>query len=432
MTQSRQVWLRVAALAGAAALAGSALTGCTGDSGGGGGDANSISITSNFTAGDGTGDYLAKIAADFEEQTGIKVDVQLVPNDDVADTFEAASLAGEQTDLVMLNLTPDSSDWLPNGLVIDVDQYLDEWDLRDKIQPSAIDYWTQGGGVDGFPLLGFNWPVWYNMDLLNQAGITEVPATFDDLIADSAKLRDAGIQPFSMGGSTWPVQNFITWMGQQYLTTEEAEQIFSEGGWCDSENAVKGLDLFAEMRDAGVFIDDAEGYDDTGMNTAYFNGQAAMAPLGSWNYTSTDLTPELASATVLAGFPTVDGGTFDKPTAFQGHGVGSYITTKGAEKLDTLKTWFQYLYSQPVLAGWVGEGNQILSATPEAIGDASSENPLVVKANQIADGVDFMVLPDGFFPSGLDLSPVGTEFIGHDGETGADVCGALDQLYADL
>jgi multiple sugar transport system substrate-binding protein len=424
--------VRVGAGLAAAALAAGVLAGCTAD-GGGGGDVKSISVTSNFTTGEANGDYFAKIAQEFEDETGIHVDIQEVPNDDIADTFEAASLAGEETDIVILNLTPDSSDWFPNGLTVDVDKYLDDWGIRDKLQQSAIDYWTQNGGVNGFPYQGFNWPVWYNMDLFHQAGIQDIPATFDELVDDAQKLRAAGIQPFDMGGASWPVQNFITWMGQQYLSPDEAQQIFAKGGWCASDAAVKGLDLFAQMRDDGVFQDDAEGYDDTQQNTLYFSGKAAMAPLGSWNYASGDLSDELANATELAGFPTVDGGTYDKPTAFQGHGTGLWVTKKGAEHESAVKQFIQYMYSQPVLAGWVTEANQILSVTPEAIGDAEPDAPLVLKGADITeDTVDFMVLPDGYLPAGLDMSPAGSEFLGNDGETGAQFCQTLDDLYANL
>ena len=428
MTRTTPTRLRFGALFAATALAGGALAGCT--SGDGGGDATEISVTSNFTAGEANGDYFAQVAADFEEETGITVDIQEVPNDDIADVFEAASLAGEETDVVILNLTPDSSDWFPNGLTVDVDQYLDDWDIRGKLQESAIDYWTQNGGVNGFPYQGFNWPVWYNTELLAQAGVDEIPATFDDLVDAAEKLRAAGIQPFAMGGNSWPVQNFITWMGQQYLEPAEAEDVFANGGWCANPNAVKGLDLFAEMRDAGVFQDDAEGYDDTQQNTMFFNGQAAMAPLGSWNYASGDLSAELAEATELAGFPVVEGGVYGKPTAFQGHGTGLWVTQAGAEKEDAVKQFIQYMYSQPVLAGWVSEANQILSVTPEAIGDASPDAPLVLKGATVTEEtVDFLILPDGFIPAGVDMSPVGSAFLGQDGAGGDVLCAELDALY---
>ena len=49
-------------------------------------------------------------------------------------------------------------------------------------------------------------PVWYNMDLLRKAGITEVPETFNDFLAMADALKAAGITPTSQmtgGSNAW-------------------------------------------------------------------------------------------------------------------------------------------------------------------------------------------------------------------------------------
>lgn len=420
--------LRIAAVVASAALAAGGLAACTSD---GGGDADVITVTSSWTSGQATGDMFKALAEEFTAETGIEVQINEVPNDDVDDVFEADSLAGEETDLVVLNLTPATASWLPDGLVVDTAQYLDDWGLRDKIQPGAVEYWTQGGGTAGFPFIGFNWPIWYNTELLAQAGIDSIPATIDDLFAASDALRAAGIQPMSLGGGSWPAQNFATWIGQQYMAADEAESVFSgETAWCASDNAVKGLELFAEMRDRGVFIDDVEGYDDQQMTTAFFDGQAAMVPSGSWAYTSAPT--EIADVTELAGFPVVPGGAYSLPTAFNGHSAGFFLSPKGAEKIDAIQQFMEFMYSQESLSRWVGEASQILDATEEAIGDATSTAPLVVKGAGVTDlSVDFMLLPDGYLPANLDMTPTITEFLGSN-ESAQELCAKIDALYADL
>lgn len=422
--------VRLVAAVASAALAAGALAGCTAD-GGDNASADVITVTSSWTSGQATGDMFKELSAQFTKETGIEVKINEVPNDDVDDVFEADSLAGEETDLVVLNLTPSTSAWLPDGLVVDTSKYLDDWGLRDKLQPGAVDYWTQGGGTAGFPFIGFNWPIWYNTDLLAQAGIDKVPATMDELFAAADALRAAGIQPMSLGGGGWPAQNFATWVGQQYMDADEAESVFSgKTQWCASDNAVKGLELFAEMRDRGVFIDDVEGYDDQQMTTAFFDGQAAMVPSGSWAYTSAPL--EIAEATELAGFPVVEGGAHSLPTAFNGHSAGFFLSPKGVEKIDAIRQFMEFMYSQESLSRWVGEASQILDATQDAIGDATSTAPLVVKGAGVTDEtVDFLVLPDGFLPANLDMTPTITEFLGST-ESAQDLCAKIDALYADL
>ena len=211
-------------------------------------EAQTLTILSSFTTGNATGDHLNKIVEGLHRADRHRRSTSRRPTPTTSRTaYEASKLADEERDLVILNLTPSTSDWLPQGQVVDVKKYLDEWGITDKLVPEALQFWTQGDdGVAGFPYTGFNWPIWYNTDLLKQAGVTAVPTTVDELIAAAAKLRAAKIQPMVLGGAEWPVQNFITWMVQQYVKPDEAQQIFTKGGYCASPGAVQGLDLLGQ------------------------------------------------------------------------------------------------------------------------------------------------------------------------------------------
>lgn len=416
----KHTWLLAAAVTGAATIGAPAFTTAQ--------DGGTITVLSSWASGNATGDQFKKNVADFEAATGIHVEVEEVNNDDVDKVFEASSLAGEQKDIVVLNLTPSSADWLPDGLVVDVTQYRADWGIDAQLQEDALAYW----GGNGFPYIGFNWPFWYNTEMLSAAGVTALPGTVQELIDAATALRAAGLAPFVVGGAEWPVQNLTTWIGQQYLTPDEAKDIFTNGGWCANANAVKGLDLFGQLRDAGVFVDNVAGYTADQMVNAYFNGDASSMASGSWSYTGAsgeNAKEGLDDVTELTGFPVVEGGTYARPTAFQGHSAGFFLSTKGAEKIDLVQQFFQYMYSNEVLQGWVAEANQILDAVPAAVAGAESSAPLVIKGAALADSVDWLVLPDGYFPAGMDYQPAATEFIGTQGMTGAQFCQALDALY---
>ncbi len=422
------IGLRVAALVGTAALTVASLSACSEDKAT---KTDTLTVMSSFTTGNATGDEFNKLAKDFTAESGIKIDVQEVNFDDLPKAYEAAKLANKERDLIIENLTPDTTDWLPQGQVVDVRKYLDDWDLTPKIEPQAIQYWTQGkSGVAGFPFIAFNWPVWYNMDLLKKAGVAKVPSTTDELIDTSAKLRAAGIQPMALSGGEWPVQNFVTWMVQQYVQPAEAQQLFSKGGYCASPRAVQGLDLFGRLRDAGVFIDNAQGYSADQMTTAFFNGRAAMMPSGSWAYTTAPAA--IGKVTTLGGFPVTPGGVYTKPTAFEGYSAGFFLSPKGEKKIDAVEKFMKFMYSQKSLQGWIGDASQILDAKPEAVGEVKTSNALALKGVAVKkDTVDFLLLPDNYIPAGFDYQPVATEFLGHKGETGAEFCKKLDKLYTD-
>jgi multiple sugar transport system substrate-binding protein len=419
---------RLATLVAVATLFVGTLTGCGGQEGS---DSHTLTVMSSFTKGDATGIEFARTVKQFTKQTGIKVDVENVNYADLPKAYEAAKLGGKERDIIIENLTPDTSDWLPQGLVVDVKKYLNDWGIADKVEPKAVTYWTQGdSGVAGFPFIGFNWPVWYNTDLLKKAGVTEIPRTTGELTAAVKKLRAAHIQPMSLGGGEWPVQNFTTWMVQQYIGPEEAGKLFSDGGFCQSKGAVKGLDLFGKLRDAGVFIDDVQGYNTDEMTAAYYNGKAAMMPSGSWAYTTTPA--KIAKVTELAGFPATPGGAYAKPTAFNGHSAGFFLSPNGEKKIDAVEKFMKFVYTKENLQNWASDASQILAAKSEAVGAVKSSNPLVTKGSEVnKDVVDFLLLPDNYIPAGFDYQPVATEFIGHKGEKGAEFCKALDKLYTD-
>ena len=66
-------------------------------------------------------------------------------------------------------------------------------------------------------------------------------------------------------------------------------------------------------------------------------------PSGSWAYTGASGENAKAASTTRPtsrGFPAVPGGTYAKPTAFQGHSAGFFLSTKGAEKLDLVQQFF--------------------------------------------------------------------------------------------
>jgi len=430
MARSSSKGVRIAALVGTAILGAAGLSACSGDGGGSEGGDQTITILSSWATGQATGDQLNKNIEAFTEKTGIKVEVEEVNNDDVDKAYEASALAGEQADIVVLNLTPSSADWLPDGLVVDTEQYMNDWGIADKLQQGAIDYWTNENGVNGFPFIGFNWPIWYNMDLLAQAGVDAVPATFDEFLDTSAKLRDAGIQPFALGGKDWTAQNFITWMGQQYVAPEKMATVFAEGGWC-SEDVVKGLDLISTMRDENVFIDDVAGYDGDTMTNAYFTGVAAMMPAGSWTYTN-EAGAEVAAHTELAGFPVPEGGHYTNPSGYNGHSAGFFLSPNAEDNIDAVQQFMEFMYSDEVLKGWVSDASQILDAKPEVVAGAESEAPLVVAGGALGeDNTSWLLLPDEYLPAGTDWGPtIASEFLGQTGTTGADLCKSLDAEYA--
>ncbi|MDR2974498.1 MAG: extracellular solute-binding protein [Propionibacteriaceae bacterium] len=425
-------WRQAIALTIAVAAT-AALTGCTVKGSGGAEEDNTLTVLTNVTPTDETGKVQAQVVADFEKATGKKV--KLIPSgESIPDVYETSVAGGKEADVVMVNLAEKSNDWVKNGIAKPASDYLDAWGLTDKILPSALDAWKdQDGKVQGFPYSGFVWPTWYNMDLLSQAGVKEPPTTTDDLLAAAAKLNAAGIPPFIIGGNDWSGQKLFLQIAQSYMKADEAEKVFSKGGFCGNANAMKGIELFTELRDGGVFVKDTQGYTADQMNASFYEGKAAMMSAGSWAFGN---APEALQANVkLAGFPVPSNGAYSKPTAYNGFtGLGFWISPNGAKegKIDLVKQWITAFYTPEIAAAYAQASNGPVAVTSTEGGNTEIANKLTAQAVESVPGlVDFALMPDTVVPGNqADAMIRQTSAAYAPGVDANAICQSLDALYS--
>jgi multiple sugar transport system substrate-binding protein len=289
-----------------------------------------------------------------------------------------------------------------------------------------VSAWTNSDGqVSGFPYSSFVWPIWYNQALFDQAGV-DIPTTYDDLVTASAALRAAGIQPFAIAGGDWPGNNFLTWIAQQYLDAEGSAALAANGDFC-SPDALKGLELLSEMTRNGVFIDDAAGYTADTMTSAYFNGDAAMMPSGSWAISGAP--DDIIENTVLGGFPVPDGGAYDKPTMFFGDtSTGIWISRNGQENLDAARKFVEFMYQPETVNAFIDGADMIPSAVVSSDSPVPA-NPLLAKAVTLRDANDGIVLWDTLTPVGVDSQAVANSIYG--GTPASEACASLETIWAD-
>ena len=392
-----------------------------------------FSVMTRWTAGSNENDFLQGVLADFTERTG--VDVEVVDGGEEIDvTFETAVAAGEEPDVVIVNLFDKSLGWLEQGVVEPMDDYLAEWDLEGSIDEVALQEWRVGqeadGELQGLPYSGFAWPVWYNTAILAEAGVDDIPQTTEDLKDAAAQLRDAGIDPMIVGGNDWSGQKLFYQIWQSYLAGDDAKQIMQEGGYCESPESMQGIDLFVELRDAGVFVDNVQGFTADDMNNTYYLAEAAMMPAGSWAFGGAVESDDeggttVVDDTVLGGFPLPDGASFSGPTTYSGFtGVGFMVTPKGAsdDRIEATEQLIREFYAEENVAGFVTAANNV----PPVQGDFSdaATNPLLAQAVSL-DGTELAVLPDVWL--GANSDPI-TQATGLAyGNAGSDeICQALD------
>lgn len=350
-----------------------------------------ISILTNWGPDDPKGPVLQSILDDYmAANPGVSFELDIVPDTDIPTKVETSYLGGAEADLFMHNLLGPSLTWAEDGIVVPVTDYADEWGLIDGFLGVALDQWTVNGDLVGFPLEGFNWPVWYNTAIFEEAGV-EIPTTTDELIAAADAIRAAGYEPFAIGGSDWTGSRLFQMVLSSAAPQEDMVALWSEGGFADNAQARSAVETFVALREAGVFAESAEGMEFNSMNEMFFSGQAAMMHGGAWSYS--ELPEDLLDVVVLGGFPVLPDSAYEVPAWWSGFTAkGLWISRNGAEKMDTLASFIKFFYQPEMIARFVESGGLIPPITGVEV-DESALNPLFVQSLALADSGDAVFVP---------------------------------------
>jgi len=143
-----------------------------------------------------TDQYNEMVAEYKKVKPNVTINLEILQND-YQTVLKTKLNSGEVPDMFM------SSAYNDNKVYKDYEYNLENEDFIKNINPDMLKSTTLDGHVTGYPFLVQAHSFIYNKDLFTKAGITTLPKTLDDLKAACAKLKAAGIQPFSSGFGEW-------------------------------------------------------------------------------------------------------------------------------------------------------------------------------------------------------------------------------------
>jgi raffinose/stachyose/melibiose transport system substrate-binding protein len=174
--------------------------------GGGGGGGPKVTLTLKSIT-DAKVAWEPLIAAYKNFAPNVTIDASYAPTDQLQTALRAQLGTGNAPDLFV--------DWPGNGSAMSVQQLAPSGLVAD-ISDQA---WVKGVPDGVKPLLGANgktymWSpgatpigILYNKQVFKQVGITDVPKTWPELVADAQKIKAAGKIPFAVGNQTpWVTQ----------------------------------------------------------------------------------------------------------------------------------------------------------------------------------------------------------------------------------
>ena len=171
--------------------------------------------------------------------------------------------------------------------------------------------------------------LWFNKQILADAGINP-PATWSDLLAACDALNAKGITPIASGNKdVWPAGNWLAHLSSRVVGEDVYAKTLSGTGSFATPAWEKAFGYIKQLADRKCVNQSANAIDDNAGAQLFFQGKAAMHPIGSWLVSwAIDEAPDLAFDYV--NLPAMPGGAGNQGSVI-GVATGYVINAKSAK-----------------------------------------------------------------------------------------------------
>ncbi|QKW22672.1 extracellular solute-binding protein [Kitasatospora sp. NA04385] len=338
----------IAAVALAAAVTVSA-SACSSDSGSGTASSGPVTITwwdtSDATNEAGT---FKTLVADFEKANpDVKVTYVNVPFADAQSKFQTAAGSKGAPDVLRADVGW-TAGFVKSGFLAPLDGTPAAADAA-EFEPALIEQAKVDGKLYGLPQVTDTLALMYNKDLFAKAGITAAPATWDELKADAALVKDrTGVDGFAFNPQGYYAMPFLYGEGTDMIDAS-AKKIT-----VNSPAAVTGIDTVKSLVSApGVMKLDTTSNGYANIMDAFGNGKVAAIIQGPWESANVFKGSSFQNNANL-GIATVPAGSAGKAGApLGGHNLVAYAGSDAAHQAA----------AQKFIAFMTSADSQVLTAT---------------------------------------------------------------------
>jgi ABC-type glycerol-3-phosphate transport system substrate-binding protein len=318
--------------------------------------------------------------------------VDLTVQGDARGAIRAALQSGEKADLFINTWPAFRAELADAGLLRDLGPLWDSAHIGDDLAQS----WKDLGSIDG-TLWGITFSfgdrsaMFYKTSTMEKAGITEQPKTWDEFVANFAKLNAAGVVPIAIGAKVWSHAEWFESIYEHLNGVEMAAQLTAHQiPWTDP-SVINTLKKWAELINAGCCGDantmlamDWDGASDAVMKSATHGYQM----IGMWNVGTTEANHGLKQGVdfSIQQFPAMGAG-HDEVSSVDAREFSGLTTGANQPAADAFLAWISSADAANVIA-------QFGFASPSNKVDTSLYGPvqqLAVAAVVNAKGVQFVM-----------------------------------------
>lgn len=335
------------------------LSGCSGTGGGASASASTASgdgggkaverskISVWYLWGGKEGETMEQIISDFNSSQDQYIAEGLsVPDEQKIKVAIAGGNGPDVTDSFDQNVVQ----YATEGIALALDDLIarDSYDLSDFI-PAALESGKYEGKIYSLPINVSFLLMYYNKDLMAEAGITELPVTGRELLdaaVTATKLNPDGSIDV-LGFPSYPAEYFNALayaLGSTFVNEDGTASTFDNEGTLEAMklfceyNTRFGADNIKQIQSSGKYLDPTD---------PFLQGKQVFRFDGSWlssfiNNLEIDINYGIAEMPYMDGRPETAGSGLNTSSMF-------YIT-KTAKNVDGAWEFMKYLFSSPVLA----------------------------------------------------------------------------------
>ena len=253
-----------------------------------------------------TTDSIQELLPQFEEMTGIDVELEVMPQEEMFDKTQIALAAGSSDyDVIMFDLMY-TAQFADAGWIEELGPYVEKtgYDI-DDFMPGYLNSLSYQGKLYGMPIYGESSMLMYNTEMFEQAGIEGAPKTKEEFDEAVAKLDAAGIPAIVYRGAKGHGMNVMPWTG---MFLEMGGDWFDADGnlAVNSEAAVKAAEYYADLL-MNHSVSGVESFNWDQYQLAIQQGKVAMC-IDATNFASRLENPEKSTIVGKVGYSVIPDG----------------------------------------------------------------------------------------------------------------------------
>lgn len=310
-----------------------------------------------------------EIIADFEEENdGVKIDLEVLSNEQYKDKIKVLSTSNELPDVGMTWAAGYLEPYVGGDMFAPLDDVI-ESELSDSFVSGTAEAFAIDDQTYGLPLELNISTIFYNKQIFSEYDLEE-PETLEELESVIQTLNDNGVEPIALGNrDAWTGSMWYMYLADRIGGAEVLTNAIDRTGSFEDPALVAAAEEIQNLVEAGSFVNGFNGLADEEAKSMFMGDQAAMYLIATWdlpNYTTNEDVPqEFRDSVGYFPFPTVDGNG-DMNSYVGGPGVGLFVAENSDVK-EEAKAFSAFFIQQ-----WGERAVTDVGIIPATVVDASS------------------------------------------------------------